>query len=182
MRHPSLHNAPFPALPGSHWLMHLWKLALPGSAVTGGIVPGGFVWQGVSHSRTHFCWLSHQEYPAEGLHPCASESFPTICGHGANLQFGPVLPTALPSGHIFASSVQAVVLFTGGFCCVQPRVKISIIDKTTNANFRKPPSEKSPLTFIKMKYYALHLKSSCFIFAEISRAFALQGGPCQLFC
>lgn len=28
-------------------------------------------------------------------------------GHGANSQFGPVLPTALPSGQIFASSVQA---------------------------------------------------------------------------
>ena len=28
-------------------------------------------------------------------------------GHGANSQLGPVLPTALPSGHIFASSVQA---------------------------------------------------------------------------
>jgi hypothetical protein len=33
-------------------------------------------------------------------------------GHGANSQFGPVLPTALPSGQTFASSVQAC-----GDCC-----------------------------------------------------------------
>gem|GEM_PF-5242464 len=29
------------------------------------------------------------------------------CGQAANSQFGPVLPTALPSGQIFASAVQA---------------------------------------------------------------------------
>lgn len=29
-------------------------------------------------------------------------------GHGANSQFGPVRPTAEPSGHIFASRVQAL--------------------------------------------------------------------------
>jgi hypothetical protein len=30
-----------------------------------------------------------------------------VSGQGANSQFGPVLPTALPSGHNFASIVQA---------------------------------------------------------------------------
>jgi hypothetical protein len=120
--------------------MQLLFRATPTASVTD-------IWQGVSHSRTHFCWDSHHEYPAEALHPWASESFPTICGHGANSQFGPVLPTALPSGHSFASSVQAV-LFSGGVCWVQPSVRISIIDKTANISFRKSPLNESTARFI----------------------------------
>ena len=39
----------------------------------------------------------------------------TGSGHFANSQFGPSLPTALPSGHTIASLVQATGLFSG--CC-----------------------------------------------------------------
>jgi hypothetical protein len=35
-------------------------------------------------------------------------------GHSWNSQFGPVLPTEDPSGHIFASSVHALGLDTSG--------------------------------------------------------------------
>ncbi len=50
-------------------------------------------------------------------------------GHGANSQLGPVLATALQSGHIFASSVQAWAL---GGCCTcgfEQAVRIIIVNK-----------------------------------------------------
>ena len=42
---------------------------------------------------------------------CSAEHVPPAVvfgvGHGANSQFGPILPTLDPSGHSFASAVQA---------------------------------------------------------------------------
>jgi hypothetical protein len=38
---------------------------------------------------------------------CVEPDWTTISGQGANSQFGPVLPTALPSGQTLASSVHA---------------------------------------------------------------------------
>lgn len=32
-----------------------------------------------SNVRRHFCFSSHQVYPADGIHPCSSRSPPTIC-------------------------------------------------------------------------------------------------------
>src|SRR3989344_872805 len=54
--------------------------------------------------------ISWQIYCVEGqseffVHPTTGFGF--TVGHDANSQFGPVLPTAEPSGHSFASCVQA---------------------------------------------------------------------------
>jgi len=45
-------------------------------------------------------------------------------GHAANSQFGPCLPTALPSGQIFASCEQAMAVTVGtdGFAFVLPGI------------------------------------------------------------
>lgn len=48
-------------------------------------------------------------------------------GHGANSQFGPVLPTALQSEQIFASSVQACSC--GCNCGFEQAERISNVNK-----------------------------------------------------
>ena len=48
--------------------------------------------------------------PDGGEHAPWAQVLVSITGHGANSQFGPVRPTAVPSGQIRASWVQAVGL------------------------------------------------------------------------
>ena len=51
--------------------------AVVGAAETGGVVDAAPV-QDSSHSRRHFCFGSHQVYPAEPMHPWLSRSEPGI--------------------------------------------------------------------------------------------------------
>ncbi len=55
-----------------------------------------------------------------GMGGRSSEGTGVAEGHGANSQEGGTRPTALPSGHIFASAVHATGVGAGG-CCTQPK-------------------------------------------------------------
>jgi hypothetical protein len=73
----------------------------------GGVL-SGYLTTGGPHPSTHL--KSAEQLVSFGPLHCFPmvTGFGFIAGHAANSQFGPVRPTAEPSGHIFASIVQAL--------------------------------------------------------------------------
>jgi hypothetical protein len=70
-------------------------------------------------------------------------------GHAANSQLGPVRPTAEPSGHIFASMVQAIPCSkSGDFGGAVMTVAITHIAKTAK---KEPKTRKIIFSFVSIK-------------------------------
>ncbi len=76
-------------------------------------------------------------------------------GHGANSQFGPVLPTALPSGHRRASMVQTT---TSPPPIPVPSCQYSSVRSLTNCRAPKKPPTRIVPTMTTVRNFCIYMQ------------------------